>query len=43
MELFLGLAPPALAEVAARARLSHLAKNATVFARVSLPIAAMRS
>ena len=33
MELFLGLAPPALAEVAARARLSHLAKNATVFAQ----------
>ena len=31
MELFIGLAPPALAEVAARARLSHLAKNATVF------------
>src|SRR5215469_13555669 len=31
MELFLGLAPSALAEVAARARLRHLAKNATVF------------
>ena len=31
MELFLGLAPSALAEVAARARLSHMAKNATVF------------
>ena len=31
MELFLGLAPPALAEVAACARLRHLAKNATVF------------
>src|SRR6516225_3178566 len=31
MELFLGLASSALAEVAARARLSHLAKNAMVF------------